>query len=82
MAPALTLMTFSGSKLTFKEVKEKAGRSYAVFDLIGTLQLSEHSRVQWGVFNLGDLTYHRWTDVRGLPDGDLDGGSLECEAAG
>jgi len=38
----------------------------AVFDLLGSFQLSERSRVQWAIRNLADRTYWRWSDVRGL----------------
>jgi hemoglobin/transferrin/lactoferrin receptor protein len=43
---------------------------FAVLDLVGSFQLSERSRVQWGIYNLLDRTYWRWSDVRGLPAGD------------
>ena len=43
--------------------------AYAIFDLYLTQTVTDHMTLRAGLLNLGDRTYWRWSDVRGLsPD--------------
>jgi outer membrane receptor protein involved in Fe transport len=42
------------------------GESWQTVDILGHLAVGERARIQFGIFNLTNAQYARWSSIRGL----------------
>lgn len=47
------------------------GESWRTLDILGHLTISEKARLQFGIFNITDEQYARWSSIRGLAASDI-----------
>lgn len=46
------------------------GKSWQTLDILGHLDINKNARIQFGIFNLTDQQYARWSSLRGLAASD------------
>ncbi|MDP2128667.1 MAG: TonB-dependent hemoglobin/transferrin/lactoferrin family receptor [Pseudohongiella sp.] len=46
------------------------GESWQILDILGHLAINENTRIQFGIFNVTDEQYARWSSIRGLASND------------
>lgn len=66
------IATIVGAKTNVAADDQVTGDAYQVLDLIGHYHLSPNASVRFGVFNVFDAQYARWSRIRGLSADDSD----------
>ncbi len=66
------IATLVGNKSRVAADDQITGEAYQVFDLIGHYHLSRSASIRFGVFNVFDAQYARWSRIRGLSADDAD----------
>lgn len=60
------ITTVVGSKDKVADEDDVTADSYTLFDITGYWDISNASRLRYGIFNLTDQTYARWANIQGL----------------
>lgn len=66
------IATVVGAKTRVAANDQVTGDAYQVLDLIGHYNLSSNASIRFGVFNVFDAQYARWSRIRGLDADDSD----------